>query len=503
MLQEGLARVVGGSLDGLSGMRVDVEVDLAPTLPGFQMVGLPDAAARESRERIGAALRHAGFAWPDRRVTVSLAPADRRKEGAPLDLAIAVAMLLADGQLPRPPGDWLRRTLWCGELALDGAVRPARGAVALALDAARLGVERVVLPPAPLDQLSGAGGPAMLPLGHLRELGRLLRSPARGRPAPAAPAPSARPAPPPALRGQELAALAVRVAAAGGHHLLLQGPPGCGKTLVARWLAWLLPPLEDAPWRERLRILSAVGLPVDPAAARWAPLRAPHASVSVAGLLGGGRPLRPGELTLAHRGVLFLDEAPEFGRARLDALRQAMEAGEVVLARAGRVTRWPARAQVVAAANPCPCGWAGDGSRECECRPGVARSYAQRLSGPLRDRFDLQLHMWREPVAALWEGGAGGTGGWADEVARARRRALRRQRVVNARLEGEALQRACRLGAPSRELVTQWADRTGSSLRGVQAVLRVARTLADLEGAERVGRAQLHEAFSWRPGPGG
>ncbi|HEX9641323.1 MAG TPA: YifB family Mg chelatase-like AAA ATPase [Candidatus Krumholzibacteria bacterium] len=489
----GVARVMSASLRGLDAVAVRVEVDLAPDLPAFSLVGLPSTGVREARERIGAALRHAGFRWPNGRVTVNLAPTEERKEGAALDLAIATGILLASGQLRHPGGDWMRETLFAAELALDGVIRAPRGLVALAMDAAALGLRRMVVPRSQAGMLRSLTGVETLGLPHLRQLAALLGR--RGSTAaaelfdqPSAASDSILRQ----LRGQERALRAISVAAAGGHHVSLLGPPGCGKTLLARALWSLLPVLDDEAWRARLRIESCCGLPFDPVAARRPPFRAPHHSVSTGGLVGGGRPLAAGEITLAHGGVLFLDEFTEFAQRQLDMLREPMETGSIRLARQGQSLSFPSAFQLVAAANPCPCGYANSRVRNCVCTPGSKRRYLNRLSGPLRDRLELWVELDRVPAQVLL-----GSQPSVD--------VLQLRRSVEAAVARGARRRedAVSLSAATERYLVAAADKLQLSARAVHSVLRVARTIALLEGSEAPAPEHLAEACAYRPPPMG
>lgn len=505
----GLARVLTATLEGLSARRVRVEADVTPALPGFSMVGLPSAGLRESRERVGAALRNAGFRWPDGRITLSLAPADLRKDGAAMDLAVAAAILLASGQIPRPAAAQLRRTLFVGELALDGALRPARGAVALAFDAPLLGFDRIVVPRAQEHEFCDPGPVQIVAIDHLRALPACLASlgqvRSRRRVAPAQPAFDVERATDRilAVKGQRRAKRALLLAAAGGHHLLLQGPPGCGKTLLARTLAELLPPLDAAAMRERRRILSCSGLPIDDHTIHRPPLRAPHHTVSAAGLVGGGRPLRPGEITLAHRGVLLLDELPEFGTDRLERLREPLSEGRIELARAGERVELPARFQLVATANPCPCGWWGSALDRCRCPIHVVERHARRLSGPLRDRIDLWVELDREDASYFLDDEGDDRAHWIEQLQRAAvlRRALDDPMSASSTNVEEGI--ASIVDGSARDFACTVADRRGLSVRALATALRIARTLAALDveanPADGIQRGHLAEAFTYRP----
>jgi magnesium chelatase family protein len=495
---------MGGALVGVDGVPVEVEVRISSQLPRVDVVGLPEAAVRESAARVRAAIASLGLPFPDRRVTVNLAPASLRKSGAGLDLPIAIGILAAAGSLELGP---LEDLGLLGELALDGRVRGVRGALAQVLALAAAGCTRIVAPRENAVELALVPG---LPVGLAASLADVLAAlrdgEPLGRPEPAALLCGPTSAPDLALvRGQDHARRALEIAAAGGHGLLLRGAPGSGKTLLARTLPGILPPLDFDEALEVTRIRSAAGL-VDPAAPLVCerPFRAPHHSASRAGLLGGGNPPGPGEVSLAHRGALFLDELPEFDRPSLEALRQVLEDGGVALARAGRRLALPARFQLVAAANPCPCGWYRSGARDCRCDEGAIARYAARLSGPLLDRIDLHVAVspvpWRELDASGGERESSAV--VQARVVAARARQLERLaplgRRTNAEIPLGALESMVAATPEARALLARAVDRLALSARAAHRALRVARSVADLAGERCVGRLAMAEAVALR-----
>ncbi|HYJ34090.1 MAG TPA: YifB family Mg chelatase-like AAA ATPase [Candidatus Binatia bacterium] len=499
-----LARVTSCATIGIEGLLVEVEADLGVGLPTFTIVGLPDAAVRESRERVLSAVRNCGYEFPARKITVNLAPAHVRKEGARFDLPIAVALLRASGQIPG--GAPVDEGLFVGELALDGGVRGVRGVLAVLAAARREGRSPVWIPAENAAEARAypvVATTAIESLGDLRGDLAAPRAAVRTGGEPELDAASV-PAPPDLaeVRGQLHARRALEVAAAGGHNLLFVGPPGGGKTMLARRLPGILPPLRDEEAIE-VSTIHSVGGRLAPGAGilRHPPFRAPHHTISDAGLVGGGRGPFPGEASLAHHGVLFLDELPEFRRNAIEALRQPIEEGKITIARAGSSVTFPAAFALVAAMNPCPCGFRGDLRRACRCSSDLVLRYWSKVSGPILDRIDLVLEVPAVPMEDLFASAAAESSSAVRErVIRARAFAAARtpRAARNAALTARDLARAAPLTDDTRLLLRRAADAFRITARGVLRTRRLARTIADLAASEEVRGEHVAEALQYR-----
>ena len=495
-----IACTLTACLDGIRARRVEVEADIGGGLPSFSIVGLTDKAVQEARERVRSALRNSGFGFPSHRLTVNLAPAELRKEGTAFDLAIALAILRSAGH----PGLNSAGSGFVGELGLDGAVRPIRGALALTTELARDGAARLFVPVANAAEAAGCGAPVHA-VGSLAELVAHLRGEAAiptFKPPPGRRRDAAGDVDLADIHGQAVPKRALEVAAAGGHHVLFVGPPGAGKSMLARALRGLLPDLSADDSREVTSLHSVAGLLPGVGMLSRPPMRTPHHSISIAGLVGGGSAFMPGELSLAHRGVLVLDELPEFRRDCLEALREPLEEGHLRLSRKGGTRLLPSCFTLVATANPCPCGRSSEvaGEEQCVCPPELVARYQRRISGPLRDRIDLVVEVRSVRIDHIGAGSGESSATVRARVARARRNQAARQGEgrLNAMLPPADLDRACPLEADAAAEVANIADRYRLSGRGFHGALRVARSIADLDGTRSISRAQLYEACEYR-----